>query len=268
MLFDKPQDIEAYKIWLQKYHGEDVEKIRKWFELVSKDIKDKFENSSFWTELLEKNRTYSYDYKKDTGCDLLISSSNPTVSTKDFDSLLDKSLRLNILNNKNWPEPPDDGWFLPNNWFSRIGDIIRTRIIVKYLDGVEFLIPRIETLARENKIVFENPIFKSDEAGYYAVHLYVCDTFEVYGIDFDTEKMKIKIEIQLTTQLQEIILKLLHKYYEARRKKTKNNEEIPWQWNYKNNEFATNYLGHILHYIEGMIVDIRQKQESDSNGAI
>ena len=26
-------------------------------------------------------------------------------------------------------------------------------------------------------------------------------------------------------------------------------------------EFAANYLGHVLHYVEGMIMDIREKQE-------
>lgn len=52
----------------------------------------------------------------------------------------------------------------------------------------------------------------------------------------------------------------MHKYYEERRKKVKLNEK-DWIWDYKCDEFAANYLGHILHYVEGMIMEIREKQK-------
>ncbi len=35
--------------------------------------------------------------------------------------------------------------------------------------------------------------------------------------------------------------------------------DTKWQWDYKGDEFATNYLGHILHYVEGMIMDVRER---------
>ena len=66
--------------------------------------------------------------------------------------------------------------------------------------------------------------------------------------------------MQITTQLQEVIRKLLHKHYESRRKRT-TPDELKWQWDYKSDEFSANYLGHILHYIEGMIMEVRDKQE-------
>jgi hypothetical protein len=55
---------------------------------------------------------------------------------------------------------------------------------------------------------------------------------------------------------------LLHKYYEERRKKI-GAEDVKWQWNYKTDEFVANYLGHILHYVEGMIMEIRDKQKEE-----
>jgi len=79
-------------------------------------------------------------------------------------------------------------------------------------------------------------------------------------VNWDTIFIKISIELQITTQLQEVIRKLLHNYYEERRIRLKE-EDLKWQWDYRSDEFATNYLGHILHYIEGMIMDIREKQE-------
>ena len=66
------------------------------------------------------------------------------------------------------------------------------------------------------------------------------------------------MEIQITTQVQELILNLLHKYYERRRNKI---EPDNWQWDHASDEFATNYLGHILHYVEGMIVEVRERHD-------
>ena len=74
--------------------------------------------------------------------------------------------------------------------------------------------------------------------------------------------MDIPIEIQITTQLQDVIRKLLHIYYEERRKKI-TEDDIKWQWDYKSDEFVANYLGHILHYVEGMIMDVRSKQAEE-----
>jgi hypothetical protein len=90
-----------------------------------------------------------------------------------------KTFRKNILDNKNWPDEPGNGWIVPDNWYTKVNDIIRTLIIVKYLDGVDFVQERIGSL---------------------------CDR-------------------HLTTQLQEVIRKLLHKYYEDRRKEP--GEKIP-----------------------------------------
>ena len=77
---------------------------------------------------------------------------------------------------------------------------------------------------------------------------------------WDTERIDVSIELQITTQLQEVIRKLLHSYYENVRKRAGEREDVKWQWNYKSEEFAANYLGHILHYIEGMIMEVRERQ--------
>ena len=103
--------------------------------------------------------------------------------------------------------------------------------------------------------------YEAKEEGYYAAHMYATDKYEIPKMELGTEFVVVNIEIQITTQLQEVILKLLHKYYEERRKQEKLIENIKWQWDYKSDEFATNYLGHILHYIEGMIMERREEME-------
>ena len=43
---------------------------------------------------------------------------------------------------------------------------------------------------------------------------------------WDTEIIEIPVEIQITTELQENIVNLLHKYYEGNRKKIKSKEKF------------------------------------------
>jgi ppGpp synthetase/RelA/SpoT-type nucleotidyltranferase len=102
--------------------------------------------------------------------------------------------------------------------------------------------------------------FEAREEGYYAAHVYTQYPCQIPKEDWDVEKVEAIVEIQITTQLQEVIRRLLHKYYEARRGGAKE-VGVKWQWDYDSDEFAANYLGHILHYVEGMIVDIRERQK-------
>ena len=81
-------------------------------------------------------------------------------------------------------------------------------------------------------------------------------------MDWDTGEKSIGFEIQVTTQLQEVIRKMLHSYYVDRRA-SGTNEGKGWQWRFRDEEFSTNYLGHILHYLEGQIVEIREKRKNE-----
>jgi hypothetical protein len=49
--------------------------------------------------------------------------------------------------------------------------------------------------------------------------------------------------------------------YEEMRVKSTKEDNRKWQWNYQSLEFSSNYLGHILHYVEGMILEVRDKQK-------
>jgi len=102
--------------------------------------------------------------------------------------------------------------------------------------------------------------FEAREEGYYACHVYTKQEFEIPAVDWDTERVEAYIEIQITTQLQEVIRRLLHKYYEKRRMGVRD-EDMKWQWDYEGDEFVANYLGHILHYVEGMIMEVRKRQK-------
>ena len=259
---EKPGNIGQYKRWLKSKHGIDISsRTEVHYDSVTSRIKQQLEKSDFWKQLTENLREHDAEYLLKTGYNLLIPAFKPELHIKRFDSFLCKTFRKNILDNNLWPTEPEQGWVLPSNWYTRINDIIRTLLVVKYLDGVEFMIDKIKSLCEQHSMECE-AFLEAREEGYYAAHLYTTQSFEVPKVSWDTEKLYVSIEIQITTQLQEVIRKLLHKYYEHRRK-TIVEEDIKWQWNYKSDEFVANYLGHILHYIEGMIMEVREEQKED-----
>ena len=259
MTITKPADIEEYRKWLKTKHNLEIShKEQRYYDTVTANLKVNFEKSVFWVSLVNNFAEFNDEYLLRTGFQLMRDTKAPDILVKPFDSFLLKTYRKNILDNKNWPNEPANGWILPSNWLSRINDVVRTLIEVKYLDGVEFMVEKIKSTC-DRSINKCTVFFEAREEGYYAAHLYVQQDAEIPRVNWDTERITFSAEIQITTQLQEVIRKLLHDYYEDRRKKSK--EDQKWQWNYKSDEFAANYLGHILHYVEGMILDIRDKQK-------
>ena len=265
-LIDKSKDFwnydweDKYVKWLDEKKVEISEKTKNQYLSVRDSIKKQFEKSPLWVELSKKLGDFHYEYKAHkNGYNLLMSLELPELDEKKYDSFFLKTFRKNILQNNNPFEEPDDGWIFPDNWYTKINDIVRTCFVVKYLDGVDFLANKIEKICDEKNIDYVTS-FEAKEEGYYAAHISVLQNFAVPGPSWDSTNINVWIEIQITTQLQEVIRKLLHSYYEDKRK-TIVKEDVKWQWNYKSNEFATNYLGHILHYVEGMIVEIRDKDE-------
>jgi hypothetical protein len=130
--------------------------------------------------------------------------------------------------------------------------------VVKYLDGVTFFVENLGSILSEFGMVSKVD-FEAREEGYYAAHLYTEYECEIPKENWDTKKIKAEIEMQITTQLQEVIKNLLHKYYEAKRIRI---EPLHRNGNgIIERRIRHHYLGHILHYVEGMIMDIREKQK-------
>jgi len=260
MCSKKPTNLDEYRKWIKKNHKFNVSrKTSNHYDAVALKIRQDFANNPFWKKLTENIQTYNEQYLLQTSYPLFSGSPEITsLQLKTFDSFFMKTYRNNVVRNKNWPKPPENGWEIPPNWLSQCNDIVRTCLVVKYLDGVEFLINALEELATSiGQDYWKYYVAGND--GYYAAHFYVRDNYEIPSLEFDTEHITMTVEIQITSQLQEVIKKLLHKHFETRRKRL-DAPDIEWQWDYKSDEFSTNYLGHILHYVEGMIMDVRDKK--------
>lgn len=257
---DKPTTVEQYKLWLHDQHNVDFQRTATHYDSVTRKIFADVEASPCWQALLDDLNRMDQEYLVKTAYNLFVEGSLvPQLLTKPFDSFIVKTFRQNILDNQRWPdEPAETGWILPPGWFEQIDDIVRSLLVVKYLDGVTFAADQIVEIAKKLGTAC-NIELKAREEGYYAAHLHFPVVCEIPRENWDTDQATISVEIQITTQVQEVIRKLLHAYYQERR--ITREQESAWQWDYKSPEFAANYLGHVLHYVEGMIMDIREKQE-------
>ena len=261
---EKPESMQDYEKWLKKEHKVSIDtRIKNRYNSVAKKIREDFQESETWQNFIIQLKECNELYTIDTGYDLLMTSDDPDLLIKPFKSFLEKTYRLNIISNPNWPGPPEGGWYIPLQSLSRINDIVRCLVLVKFLDGVEYLVQKICEFCDKNRVDMEHS-YEAREEGYYAVHLNLRQKFAIPKEDWETDRVNVSIEIQISTQLQEVLRKLLHRYYEDRRKAVSVSDDEMWQWNYKSDEFAVNYLGHIIHYLEGMIVDIREKHKGET----
>lgn len=258
---ERPRDIEAYIAWLKKDLNVSVSNATAvYHRSVAMSFADEIRATPFWTDLPRQLHEWQDRYYAEKGFGLLTGFS-PELKQKGFDAFLLKTFRKNCLRNENWPDPPDGGWYLPENWYSRITDVARTLLVVRYLDGVEFLLTRLCDQATLHGL----PATKSLEArieGYYAGHVVLTLSCEIPREKWDTIRIDAGLEIQVTTQIQDVMRTHLHDYYDVQRV-TLPREPAEYMWDYRSPEFATGYLGHILHYVEGMIVEIRDRKHKD-----
>lgn len=249
-----------YEEWLQKVWKGDTRELRRgrYFQ-QQRDLQTAFDSSPFLTDVRRSLPDWSMEYQQVTGVPLF-TGAPPTIDLKlkPWESFLSRTWRHNVHNNGNWPNTPPDGWLTPDCWFEELWDIVRTRLVVRYLDGVQFLANRLANLGKQHTLLVELKTH-AQEWGYYAMHVTVPQTFDVQTLNYEgVETRKSMVEMQLTTELQEAIGLLTHGYFETRRE-----EEAPqdqkWQWDYRSAEFTPYYLGHLLHYLEGMIMRVRDE---------
>jgi ppGpp synthetase/RelA/SpoT-type nucleotidyltranferase len=251
---------EEYELWLEKKAGIRLDsRLQYYYITCQHEIKESLEKSPLWLEILRLLREENDQYFIKNDERLIESIDNIEIYPKPWTSLIDKTYRQNVLFNEDWPNPPHNEWITPHNCFTYITDVLRTTIVVKYLDGVEQMAQRLHTLC-DTRNTKPSCDFEAKPEGYYAAHFCFHYDFPIRNLDSLGYSIKsVPIEIQITTQLKAVIKSLLWEFYRSRRS-IPASEDKQWQWQWESNEFAVNYLGHILHYVDGMIVGIRKKQ--------
>lgn len=256
----KPPSFDEYSTWLGAIHGVDVTREKAKYETAAVKAVQVASTSEFWTTFLSQKQEISDSYLGRTGYPLFAFSDVPPPEAKSWTSFLLKSFRRNVLDNNNWPQKPAKGWLLPDNWMTDVSDIVRTMVVVKYLDGVQYLAESLEGVAALARTSFRSDL-EARETGYYAAHTHVSLTVDLPDDSWTYQRTDMEMEIQVTTQLQEVIGRLTHQQYEKRRVQPAAASE-GWQWDHKSEAFQPNYLGHLLHYAEGMIMEVRERGDA------
>lgn len=261
MADSKPDSMDSYLKWLEESHRIYIDDaLENRYGIIVDTIKRHILESAMWRAILKDMPIWRHEYQVTHGCLLFNDEIKVELCTKPFTSFIEKTYRKNIILNKCWPDAPAEGWYLPLSCLENINDIVRTTIVVKYIDGVKFTINKLVNCCNSKSTQCKADYEARDE-GCYAAHFYYYVDCSIPAQNWKTENITISFEVQVTTQLQEVIKVLLHKYYEGRRVSIAGPSD-DWKWNYQSTEFATNYLGHILHYIEGMIVDVRDRNRN------
>lgn len=252
-----PPPFELYSKWLHRKFRRvpGVAEGQAYYEVVTSSLKAQFESSEFWLDLQARLPDFEAAYYVETGLGLLAFPHSGHVETKSWESFLAKTYRRNVLRNPSFPDEPSGGWLLPPTWFSATKDVVRTMFVVKYLDGVQELRKRVETLAAEHRLNCESTL-EGTPAGYYAGHLVVTANLKVPTTSWAQREAPVPVELQVTTQIKEVIKGLLYRTYRLDRMQVE--DDLEWQWEYDGRPFAANYLGHILHYVEGRIMNVRR----------
>jgi ppGpp synthetase/RelA/SpoT-type nucleotidyltranferase len=255
-----PKSIRQYPTWLGKTFGYQIREGRAEYEALASKLYTTFAESPLWSDLSKSLQETHDRYRIKTGYDLFYSIDVPEIKRKPWESFLEKTYRLNFVKHSG-----DKSYRCPNDCYEIIDDVVRTCFVVKYLDGVDFLVSELKRISDARGIKNRVEI-KANDSGYYAYHFYVLNAVDIPAIKGGMQTISAWVEIQVTTQLQEVLRTFLHTIYEKSRISV-TPTVIPWQWRYKDDEFFTNCLGHMLHSIEGLIMEVRRRSE-DKNAKV
>lgn len=275
-------DTAEYKVWLEERLGvpvdvrglqpgeyeyyknsPDVQRIdleeSTLYESTSERLLTQFRDSDFWKRIKTELVNADFEYRRETGnrfCLLAHPISSLDVDRKPWKSVVDKAYRKN---RRSHPGSPNTVWVTPDNWLVTLRDVIRTTIVVRYLDCFERVGALIEEVAADVGVTYDSPDYEAREEGYYAVHWTILFPFRfpTQVLRSPVEVLQIPVEIQLCTQVQEVLRALTHIFYEERRGRSPSSTDPKWQWDSQCPQFVPNYLGHLLHYADGAIMNIR-----------
>jgi len=246
--------LDQYAEWyFQQFdQNQSIEKLRTHYDASIAIVLTTVETHPFFQELSE-----TVDVALKGQNSPLMSTEGFKLQRKSFESALNKSYRSNILNNRQFPSAPPWGWLSHENWFEKMNDGVRGLIVCKYADGVQLIAEALTALATKHGLTSEFNTRATDE-GYYAFHFYVRIPSEFLLIGWAKKPISALVEIQITTQLQDVLRQLTHPFYENRRVRASRDQE-EWKWQLQSPQFKASYLGHTLHLLEGMIVEIKKE---------
>lgn len=226
-----------------------------YYKAVLQASQSVIQQSPVWQSMPRQAREWSDKYKVRTGAQLFAVEPDFRLLEKEYSKAIEK----NVLNNENvFPNPPPGGWVTNDNWFSRLGDLLRFQMVVRFIDGIDVVMEGLEALATEGNhaISFER-LSKMD--GYYACHANLWFDTLVPGRDWIPIPLRISVEIQIRTNMQEALWLLTHKFYEQERVKSAVTGPVAWQYEKAPDQFDCAYMAHLVHFVDAQVCRMREK---------
>ena len=253
-----PKTLEQYCVWaVNTLHTDFNEgKSKRIYEVNINNYFNTISRHDFFKALQPEFEKWDEEYYKLTNTHLLMDLYAPPLLQKPYLSAVDKSFRENVLLNKNFPEQPKRGWVSADNLHTYFNDVIRCSIVCKFIDGPEFITERLRTYAETLNLKYRQYTQERDE-GYYAYHFYVTFPIKLVNKDWHETDSNVGIEIQVTTQLQEVLRSMTHNFYAQSRLEPDANSS-KWRWQFTTNRFRVGYLSHALHLLESIILEARE----------
>lgn len=207
--------------------------------------------SSFWSQTgrdLDKWRT---EYHAATGSTLLSQARLPDFVPKSKDSIANKLQRK-------YPRDKLKDAFTGKYPIPNIGDMVRVRLTCSYLDGVEFLANKLMELAKSMDVNAAHEKQGKIE-GYYAQHINISQDvmLKVAGV---SAVVRIECEIQIATDMSTKMWDTSHGLYEHIRGQP--SEAESWQWKHSDPRFISNQLGHLVHLVDGLLIQLRESTKN------
>jgi ppGpp synthetase/RelA/SpoT-type nucleotidyltranferase len=192
--------------------------------------------------------------------------------TKSWESVVDKLYRYNIEENAAYPQAPitqttkqqaDDvpakrrEWILPSTAHLFADDLLRTKIVVPFVDQVATVGASVRKLLEEAEIDHYLR-FHAKDSGYHAQHYYGLIPVPNYG--GRREQTTVVLEVKILTKMQDLLGELTHLLYEQhRRGEVPAEKKRKFAWDRRDPDFLAAYLGHAGHFLESSIADLKDQ---------
>jgi ppGpp synthetase/RelA/SpoT-type nucleotidyltranferase len=189
-------------------------------------------------------------WRSSFGGDLLAGPSLPGFCAKSASSIRSKVLRKCQREPDKMPSAfVSDDQPVPN-----IGDLVRTRVTCRYLDGVDFFANNLAAYLKELGL---KPQRKREGRieGYFAQHVYFV-TDQVFSVGGIKKIVPIRCEVQVATELATQMWNASHHLYESAR--DGDGAADMWQWDVDDPQFVAHQLGHMMHLADGLLVQLRR----------
>lgn len=255
---EAPQNPEEFAHWSKlETCGEFTSATKQWYTNIVSTLWNFVFESPYLSNLETLLNSWSTEYSKLYSGSLFANgrSRTPDWKKKTFDSFVDKLYRMNCVENEAFPDPPNGRWLTLADSPDFVDDIVRCTLIVAYADGPGFVASKIRESAEAAGLTVDIKDHAKDK-GYYAHHIYIGLSIPVpsqNGTGF-LEK-SVKVEIQITTELQGVLREITHNLYRIER--LEGGPTAQWKSDFSSGRFRAAYMAHSLRFIEAMIVELR-----------